>query len=228
MSKEESLSKDLNFVKEFEELKLKQKILIEALNSKNKTEMNQFLLDINSKLDFLVKIFKESQEAEEEDTFQDDIIKKADDIINKFEELDKKLDEKFEAFEEKFDSFNSLLGKTEGIVERNLEHPSSTIPSPNFKFKDKNLNDKKEINSKPNNDDLNTKTNINNSSSNNDSKIKPKSENSMSDLKSNSQTSEKINEVIKEDEKNNKNKESKLFGLIKGDKENSDKKKKWF
>jgi len=148
MVKYESISNDLNLVKEFEELKLKQKLLIEALNSKNKIEMNQFLLDVNAKLDFLVKIFKDSQKAEEEDTTENEIKENLNSILERFENLDKKIDEKFELMENKFEDLNKKLLKTEGIVERNLEHPSSSIPNPSFRI-DPNLkvpSDDKKIN----------------------------------------------------------------------------------
>jgi len=110
MVKNDSLSGDLNLVKEFEELKLKQKLLIDSLSRKNKTEMNVFLVEINSKLDFLVKIFKETQKEEKEgenenpneymetkfkemiekiDSFQEDFKVKLEEINKKFSDIEK-------------------------------------------------------------------------------------------------------------------------------------------
>ena len=58
MVKKEALSSDLRFIKEVEELKIKQKLLIESLKRKNSDEQNKLFLEINSKLDFLVNIFQ--------------------------------------------------------------------------------------------------------------------------------------------------------------------------
>ena len=162
MVKIDSISNDLNLVKEFEELKLKQKLLIEALNSKSKTEMNQFLLDINAKLDFLVKIFKESQKVDEEETTEDEIKKSIDSVLEKFDLVDKKIDEKFDLMENKFEDLNKKILKTEGIVERNLNHPSSSIPTPSFEIDSKLKEDKIKENGPTTQIDNKNNTNNNN------------------------------------------------------------------
>lgn len=64
MAKNTTLSSDVDFIKEFEELKLKQKLLIDSLNKKNISQQSQLFMEINSKLDFLVKIFKDANDTD--------------------------------------------------------------------------------------------------------------------------------------------------------------------
>lgn len=143
MVKSTTLSNDLNFIKEFEELRLKQKLLVESLSKKNSSDMNQYLVDINSKLDFLVKIFKEANSndlAEEETTqFNEEVKSNFKNIIDKIESIDKNFNDKFENMDKRLSKFDSELEKTEGIVERNLEKKdfsevTNPIPSPDFKL----------------------------------------------------------------------------------------------
>lgn len=67
MAKGSQLGSDIDFIKEFEELRLKQKILIESLNRKKHSNEGHLLTEMNSKLDFLVKLFKDSQDTGEEE-----------------------------------------------------------------------------------------------------------------------------------------------------------------
>jgi len=99
-----NLSEDINFVKEFEELKLKQRLLVESLNKKNKSELTQYLVDMNSKLDFLVKIFKESQnqeETEEEVNAQEELNSNISSILEKVKSIESTMDSKLVLIDEK-------------------------------------------------------------------------------------------------------------------------------
>jgi len=136
MDKNQSLCNDLDFIKEFEELKLKQKLLIETLNSKNKTEMNSFLLEINSKLDFLVKIFKESQEQEQEDTSQDVILNKIEEMNSKIDNLTTSFESKLDLVNEDFIKINKSLSKIDTNVEKELTTNNMKLPKPDFKVDD--------------------------------------------------------------------------------------------
>ena len=178
MMKSEELSKDLNLVKEFEELKLKQKLLIEALNSKNKTEMNKFLLDINAKLDFLVKIFKESQRVEEEDKSEEEMKNNFSSILEKLESLDKKFDENFGDVDKKIEELQNKTIEIDGIVKRNLEHPSSSIPAPLFEVDSELKKDFPKLNEKT----KENKGNMSNGSVSTDDKISSKIEETTKNL----------------------------------------------
>ncbi len=61
-----NLNSDMEFIKEFEELRLKQKLLIDSLKKNKKHENNNVLIEINSKLDFIVNIFKDVNENDNE------------------------------------------------------------------------------------------------------------------------------------------------------------------
>ncbi len=135
MVKNESLSDDLNFVREFEELKLKQKLLVDSLSRKNATHMNEFLVEINSKLDFLVKIFKDTQEndsIEEEHNYLDE---KFNLILDKIDEKFKEVDSKFLDMEEKFIGLKTLVNKIDDSLDNgsNKSNVSELPPTPNFK-----------------------------------------------------------------------------------------------
>ncbi|MCA9496732.1 MAG: hypothetical protein KC589_07320 [Nanoarchaeota archaeon] len=94
MAKNDSLSSDINFIKEFEELKLKQKLLVESLKKKGKSEYEIILTNIDSKLDFLVKIFKEAKQEElkhEEENVENNIAN----VLASLDELKGSLDEKY-------------------------------------------------------------------------------------------------------------------------------------
>lgn len=137
MSKVESLSEDLNLVKEFEELKLKQKLLIDSLNKKNSSQMNNYLLEINSKLDFLVKIFKEVNSSQDENELANLITSKFVELVEKIEEKSKNLEEKIENINEKLDILDNKVNKTENLVEKDLD--KNLPPKPEFKIDSKKI-----------------------------------------------------------------------------------------
>ena len=118
MVKHESISSDINFIKEFEELKLKQKLLVESLKHKKKIKDEGALVDLNAKLDFLVKIFKEVQETEEEETKLDEAINK---IIARIDEMDEKYNEKFKIIEKNLGSFEKEIKSEVRTSELNKE-----------------------------------------------------------------------------------------------------------
>lgn len=131
-----NLSENINFVKEFEELKLKQRLLVESLGRKNKSELNQYLVDMNSKLDFLVKIFQEStnhEESEEEVSEKDELNSNISSILDKVKSIESNLDSKFSLIEDKLSSFDKKLNSTSLD---NLVKTKNSPPIPNFKVGD--------------------------------------------------------------------------------------------
>lgn len=139
MVKTTSLSEDINFVKEFEELRLKQKLLIESLNKKNSSQLNGYLLDINSKLDFLVKIFKEVNIHEGENDTTTLITSKFLELTEKVENIDKNFNEKISLIEETLNNLNIKLNKTGDIVEKIESEEKSMPPAPEFKIDEKKI-----------------------------------------------------------------------------------------
>jgi len=147
MVEKTSLSSDMEFIKNFEELKLKQKLLIETLKNKRKGEEDNILIEINSKLDFLVKLFKEAQGADDETNNLTDLNTKIDSLENKFNENFTKLFEKIESinliednkFDEKKTSLDLDVKEINFDVENEFKSESDDIPIPDFKCEvDKN------------------------------------------------------------------------------------------
>ncbi len=125
MVKNSSMGSDIDFVKEFEELKLKQRLLIETLSKKNKTDRNSLLMEISSKLDFLVKIFKEATESENDTEHLDSKFKELDDKVSA---LSTEISTRFDELEEKLSKLEITEKKKEKELEAKLESSTSPIP----------------------------------------------------------------------------------------------------
>lgn len=147
MVKSSSLQSDLEFIKEYEELKIKQKLLIETLNKKKNALKNDLLVEIASKLDFLVKIFQEASKAEAEAKDKESQTASADDvkaIIAKLDELKKINDEKFEAMDDRISSLMGQIPKSSPLADEaksslnDLNISSSINSSNNFSGNDDN------------------------------------------------------------------------------------------
>lgn len=129
MVKAESLGSDVDFIKEFEELKIKQRLLIESLKRKSQSEDGKLFLEINAKLDFLVKIFKE---ANSNDDKKDDINfeEKFNEVFDKFDSLSAKVDESLKTVEElqsKVINDKKILDAKE-VVNKIEDVPVSNLP----------------------------------------------------------------------------------------------------
>ncbi len=131
MVKNTSLSSDIDLIKEFEELKLKQKLLVGTLKRKDEYVENRFLLELNSKIDFLVKIFKEAKEIEETNANDGDISK----VIGRIDTMESKLDE----LTKKIDKLNfsdlSINSSNQGYMAQNeikSEYKSPLNINPNI------------------------------------------------------------------------------------------------
>jgi len=136
MAKSTTLSSDVDFIKEFEELKLKQKLLIDSLNKKNISQQNQLFLEINSKLDFLVKIFKEANDADNKEE-EEKLSSHFKEISDKMDLMQKSILEKIETQEKSISSLKedilNLNQKVTAPVEKSIPVP----PMPAFEIKSK-------------------------------------------------------------------------------------------
>lgn len=130
-----SLSSDLDLIKEFEELKIKQKLLIESIKKKGNSPQEQLLIDINSKLDFLVKIFKEVNDNSESNDNFENLSNLVTGISEKFESLEKKYDEEFERLHK---SLSEITIKLNTAQLKSNDNSSLNLPTaPDFKVSDK-------------------------------------------------------------------------------------------
>jgi hypothetical protein len=111
MAKNDSLSSDIDLIKELESLRIKQKLLVESLSKKSGEHENILLSHIDAKLEFLVKIFQdtstpapvqnESEKVDENgkeivgETFESRLFERLESIENsmiaRFDELDEKI-----------------------------------------------------------------------------------------------------------------------------------------
>jgi hypothetical protein len=129
------LSSDLDLVKEIEQLRIKQKLLLQAFKHKDKKEDQQELLQsISAQVQFLVEIFKEEtstdKDAEEETkNNQSRILDKIDSVKTAiFERMDL-LEKKIDSIELKTEepSLESMLQVTsEGKLEEDKNKISET------------------------------------------------------------------------------------------------------
>jgi len=101
MVKVSELSSDINVIKEFEELKLKQKLLIESLKNNTDSNQNKLFLEINSKLDFLVKIFTEANQADDEGEEKVDFNSKFNEILESISSFSQETKESFSKLDER-------------------------------------------------------------------------------------------------------------------------------
>lgn len=141
-----SLSSDLDFIKEFEELKIRQKLLVDSLKKKNLSMQNDLFNDINSKLDFLIKIFQEANDTSQnvEDENQQ--------LYSKFDDLSEKITSVESNFNERFEDVTELLEKISAKVstyhlpvqKTNGEKMVDMAPKPDFKVEDNKIGDKVE------------------------------------------------------------------------------------
>ncbi len=116
MSTKSSLSSDLDLVKEFEQLKLKQKLLIESLHKKKLSEESEQMIQLSNKVDFLVKIFKEAQNLDNTNT-----------EFTQIEEKLNSLSDSMTAFEEKFTAFQEeISSKIDALSKRNISPSMSS------------------------------------------------------------------------------------------------------
>ncbi len=118
-----SLPTNLELIKEIEELKLKQKILINSLKNKKIDKYEQLLIEITTKIDFLVKLFKDASE----DTSETDEIKS---LSLKIEDLEDKLESISKNIESKIGKINEKLNS---LIESEKANSSSDPPVPQFK-----------------------------------------------------------------------------------------------
>lgn len=110
MVKNDSLSSDIDLIKELESLRIKQKLLVESLTKNSGDHENILLSHIDAKLEFLVKIFQDtsspdtkkptetsenSETITDDETFEDKVFSRLtaieNSMITRFDELSKKI-----------------------------------------------------------------------------------------------------------------------------------------
>ncbi|MDA3856509.1 MAG: hypothetical protein PF569_09720 [Candidatus Woesearchaeota archaeon] len=129
MGKVESLSSDVNFIKEFEELKLKQRLLIDSLKKKSQSEQERLFLEINAKLDFLVQIFKEANSSDDEKE-KVDFEAKFNDVLDKIDSLSIKVDDSFTKVEKLQDKIVSDKSSNKPVLKAQLLEKDKVSDSP--------------------------------------------------------------------------------------------------
>lgn len=101
MSKSKSLSSDIDFIKEFEELRIKQKLLVESLSRKKKGAEVDLLQQIDAKLEFLVKLFQDTGEDDSHDEF---VKEKFENLNTRLEDFEKKVVKTIQDLADKIES----------------------------------------------------------------------------------------------------------------------------
>ena len=90
MSKVSSSKNEESLDKQLERVKLKQKLLIDSIKSKVNKEQNESLIELNSKIDFLVKVFSQIKSQEEDSKKEFTIFSK--EVRNHLEEVSQNLE----------------------------------------------------------------------------------------------------------------------------------------
>lgn len=103
MAKKDSLGIDVNFIKEVEELKIKQKLLVQSLKQKSDSQQNKLFLEINSKLDFLVNIFAEAKHSDGVETVPEEGTS-GNSVMDKLQEISDSLNKRFDDLEKKINA----------------------------------------------------------------------------------------------------------------------------
>ena len=90
MSKVSNSKNEESLDKQLERVKLKQKLLIDSIKSKVSKEQQESLVELNSKIDFLVKVFSQIKSHEEESKKEFMIF--TEEIKNHLEEISQNLE----------------------------------------------------------------------------------------------------------------------------------------
>jgi len=136
MVQKAGLINDIDFIKNFEELKLKQRLLIETLKNKGENKESILLHEVNSKLDFLVKLFKEAQGVDDEESHFLQVNEKIDALSNKFEQS-------LLQIMNKLDEISANKGIKKSIQETSqTTNRNSDSTSPNNLFNKKSISQK--------------------------------------------------------------------------------------
>ncbi|MFW5704547.1 MAG: hypothetical protein ACOCXG_01770 [Nanoarchaeota archaeon] len=136
MEKSESMCSDLNLIKEVESLRLKQKLLVSTLKRESLLKKDEAFVELNAKLDMIIKIFKDASEGENKEEEGSAIEEKLNNIVEKLAIIDE--------ISEKLD----VLTKRVSELDSKPSSPSSSNipPAPNFAA-DNSLEKKDETNS---------------------------------------------------------------------------------
>ncbi len=148
MARKETLNSDVDFIREFEELKIKQRLLIENLKKKGQINQEKLFLEINSKLDFLVKIFQENNSSTEDGADDESSENTSNPVVDKLDAFEKSFNEKFINLEEKInDALLKLKSESSKVKTESLNMVSGgdlLPPKPDFESKIEDVKDSTE------------------------------------------------------------------------------------
>jgi DNA-binding FrmR family transcriptional regulator len=88
MAKQNSGVSDIELIKEIESLRLKQKLLLQTLKNNEKAKKDSVFRQIDTKLDFLMKIFEDATSDEDTKEENNIINKKLDDIVKRISAIE--------------------------------------------------------------------------------------------------------------------------------------------
>lgn len=127
MVTKESLSSDLDLIKEFESLKLKQSLLLESLKrNKVRNDENELMKDIHSKMSQLLEVFLEVKDSGEKEDLKKDI-----DYSSNFVQLTEKVD----SLESKLNQILKLVKSLE--VQKKTDSSEGELPPVPSSWEDK-------------------------------------------------------------------------------------------
>lgn len=155
-------SKNFNkpLIKEFERLKLKQKFFIKSLDEEKNIKYQNLLIDIQTKLDFLTKIFTDVKL----------------DSSNEKKDLKIILKETILKSENKIKEFNETINFNFKNFKNNLSNLENNISNFQYSLKDKNVLTNLSNNNKKNYDDKNENNNNNNNQIKKENKLNKKTQ----------------------------------------------------
>jgi len=116
---------DLDLIKEVESLRLKQKLLVSTLKRESLLKKDEAFVELNTKLDMIIKIFKDASEGENKEE-ESVIEEKLNSIIEKLTVVDE-ISEKLEVLTKRISELDS---KPSSSV--SSPSPSNLPPAPNF------------------------------------------------------------------------------------------------
>ena len=142
MAKNDSLSSDIDLIKELEGLRIKQKLLVESLSKKSGEHENILLSHIDAKLEFLVKIFQDtSAPAPTAGTPEKKVDENGEEIIEenfesklfeRLESIENSMIARFDEMEEKISKLKTSQMKTQSSLPSENLTSNKLPPIPNF------------------------------------------------------------------------------------------------
>jgi hypothetical protein len=143
MVKNDSLSSDIDLIKELESLRIKQKLLVESLSKKSGEHENILLSHIDAKLEFLVKIFQdtsapvstETEKVSGEDSGTDETKSESFEskLFERLETIETSMIARFGELEEKISKLKTSQNSSQSsLPSEKVENNDNLPPVPTF------------------------------------------------------------------------------------------------